>query len=62
VRERGVHSAASLLLVPDAVRQVRRLGKAGRTVPEIMRRACIQGVCVPSSRNHAIGHGIAVGS
>jgi DNA invertase Pin-like site-specific DNA recombinase len=36
-RERGIRFGRKPLLVPDTVQQVRKLRKAGKTVPEIMR-------------------------
>ena len=40
-RERGVRFGRKLLLVSKTIRQVRKLRKAGRTVPEIMRQTSL---------------------
>jgi DNA invertase Pin-like site-specific DNA recombinase len=37
-QERGVRFGRKPLLLPDKVREIRKLRKAGRTVPEIMRQ------------------------
>ncbi len=37
-RERGIRFGRKPLLVPETIQEVRKLRKAGKTVPEIMRR------------------------
>ena len=37
-RKRGTRFGRKPLLVPETIQQVRKLRKAGKTVPEIMRR------------------------
>ncbi|HEX2448322.1 MAG TPA: recombinase family protein [Methyloceanibacter sp.] len=39
--ERGVRFGRKPLLVSEMVQQVRKLRKAGKTVPEIMRQTCL---------------------
>jgi len=36
--ERGIRFGRKALLIPETIQQVRRLRKAGKTVPEIMRQ------------------------
>jgi DNA invertase Pin-like site-specific DNA recombinase len=40
-QERGVRFGRKPLLLPDKVQQIRKLRKAGRTVPEIMRQTSL---------------------
>ena len=40
-QERGVRFGRKPLLLPDKVREIRKLRKAGRTVPEIMRQTSL---------------------
>jgi DNA invertase Pin-like site-specific DNA recombinase len=37
-RERGIRFGRKPLLIPETIQQVRKLRKAGKTVPEIMHR------------------------
>lgn len=40
-QERGVRFGLKPLLLPDMVQQIRKLRKAGKTVPEIMRQTSL---------------------
>jgi DNA invertase Pin-like site-specific DNA recombinase len=40
-RERGIRFGRKPLLIPVTIQQVRKLRKAGKTVPEIMRQTCL---------------------
>ena len=40
-QERGVRFGRKPLLLPDKVQQIRKLRKAGKTVPEIMRQTSL---------------------
>ena len=58
-RERGTRFGRKPLLIAETIKQVRRLRKAGKTVPEIMRQTSI-GVtepCLLSQRNPHVSAG-----
>ena len=40
-RERGTRFGRKPLLIPETIQQVRKLRKAGKTVPEIMQQTCL---------------------
>ena len=45
-RERGIRFGRKPLLIPEKIEEVRKLRKAGKTVPEIMRQTDLSKVCI----------------